>query len=164
MIFRRVESDDDEQTLLEVRLQPAEMRFLRKVPKKLKDLFLQPDRSPAVIDRLFPPTYDDADAEEEHRRLLGETLIERRKEGLECFTAILDRANNGRLVASTAEINLLLQVLNDYRLMLGVEMNLTDNDWSSDARLFFRHPRKFAEMAFASALQEEMIRGCSDET
>ncbi|HGY90834.1 MAG TPA: DUF2017 family protein [Planctomycetes bacterium] len=164
MIFRRVESDDDREALLEVTLEAAEMRFLRKVPKKLKDIFLHPDRSPAVIDRLFPPTYDDPETEKEHRRLLGETLLERRKEGLECFSQILDRADGGRLTASVAEINLLLQVLNDYRLMLGVEMNLTDNDWSSDARVFFRHPRKFAEMAFASALQEEIIRGCSEDT
>ncbi len=164
MNIRRLESSEDQEALLEVTLQAAESRFLRKVPKKLKELFTAPDRSPAVIARLFPPTYDDDAAEEEHRRLLGETLIERRKEGLACYAAILDRGKDGSFVASIAEINLLLQVLNDYRLMLGVEMNLQDNDWSSDARLFFRHPRKFAEMAFASALQEEMIRGCSEDT
>ena len=44
MILRRLESDDDQQVLLDVTLQAAEMRFLRKVPKKLKDIFLHPDR------------------------------------------------------------------------------------------------------------------------
>ncbi|MAG56386.1 MAG: hypothetical protein CMJ83_08860 [Planctomycetes bacterium] len=113
-------------------LDVGERAVLQGLPERLETLLLHPDRSPKVIDRLFPPAHHDPDREREHRELIGSTLFEERRESLKAFAATLAIPPDGPLVTldvDLATINLWLHVVNDFRLLLATELGIEDNDY-----------------------------------
>ena len=152
--------------LLELELQDLEIELMAAIPRQLRDVLLDPDRAPKVIDRLFPPTHRNPAEEEEHRRLLGSSLLHQRLEVLERFEQRLregeDAEDGTRLRLSAGDVDLFLQVVNDMRLLLGVELNVCDNDWFERGPQTSAQEVQFQFLAFLSALQESLLQAMQD--
>ncbi|MCA9322903.1 MAG: DUF2017 family protein [Planctomycetes bacterium] len=133
------------------------------LPDRLRELLIHPERSPQVIDRLFPRTHETEVDEREHRRLLGESLLERRRDQVEAYAELIAaaeplRLQRGlRLLLPRASIDLFMRVTNDYRLLLATEMGIEDNEWQLDASLFQDRQREFVELVWLSGIQEILL-------
>ena len=102
-----------------VRLEPEERDLLRRLAAELEHLVESQD---AVVSRLFPPAYrDDPRAEEEYRRLVGDSLASGRLETLRLLrtTAHADRLTD-------ADADAWCSALNDLRLVLGERLGVTE--------------------------------------
>lgn len=159
---RRLTSEDPQDPRYLVRLEPPELELLKETPGRLKSLLTDPERSPRIIDRLFPPAHkDDAHEEAEHRRLVGETLMEERLESLEAFEKTLDRARNParrpEVELSEGELHLWIHVTNDVRVMLGTELDIQDNDWYLTGPARPEDLPSFVLLVFLSDIQERLI-------
>ena len=142
-----------------------EYLLLKSLPAKLREVLLDPEGSKKIIDRLFPPTHrDDPEEEAEHRRLLGESLYERRLDHVRRFQEIIarmpDESGLFQIELTLAEADLWLHVINDVRLLLGTDLNIQENDW-------FEQPRegdetlKIQMLAALSGIQEVMLGALS---
>src|SRR5690348_13286490 len=100
-----------------LQLPPLEAKLVSSLPQQLSDLLNTPGGNRRVIDRLFPPVYADAAEEAEHRQLLGDSLLEARRELLSAVRAQLaasPRDKKGlRLEFDEAGMDLWLRFLND---------------------------------------------------
>jgi len=115
-------------------LPPLEARLVAGLPAQIERLLTHPDENRRVVARLFPPSYADAAEELEHRRLLGESLLESRRELLAAVRLQLAAASRDvaglRLVLDDAGVDGWLRFVNDVRLVLatdiGVDRSLSD--------------------------------------
>jgi hypothetical protein len=112
-------------------LPPAEFALLASLPDQLAKLLANPDQNRRVIDRLFPASYADAAQEQEHRALLGASLLENRKELVQGVRALFAAGQRGqrelRLVLGEGSSDLLLRFLNDMRLVLATDLGIDRN-------------------------------------
>jgi hypothetical protein len=147
-----------------LQLETIEMKLLKSLRERLRELLLDPQRAPKVIDRLFPTSHlHDVIAEAEHRRLMGETMFERRLAALDDFDETLKRADRRRRLELTApEADLWLHVLNDLRLVIGTELDIRDNDWRARQPSSRAEAQSYAFLVVITALQETMLQalGC----
>jgi hypothetical protein len=142
-----------------LQLEAMEMKLLLSLRQRLRQLLLDPNRAPKVIDRLFPTSHlRDAKAEAEHRRLVGETMFERRLQALELFDQTLKRADrHRRLELSASEADLWLHVLNDIRLVLGTELDIRDNDWRAHPVRNREEVQSYQTLVAITVLQESIL-------
>ncbi|MFO0982848.1 MAG: DUF2017 family protein [Planctomycetota bacterium] len=151
-----------EEQRLWLRLVPVELELLRSLPTRLRDILLNPERAPAVLDRLFPPTHtDDAESEAEHRRLLGQTLLECRLDTIKGFEQTLARVRRRiafpEIQLSLPEVDLWLHVINDVRLLLGTQLDIKDNDWRRQPLAADADVESYCVLVALSTLQEVML-------
>lgn len=105
-----------------VTLEPDDLDLLRQIPEFLMGLG-GPDQDPAAA-RLRVPVYlDDPVASGEWWRLMGEELDQSRVADRSAFGLILEAASAGT-VASIAEAEAFLRVLNEARLALGARLGV----------------------------------------
>ena len=153
-------------TRLRISLARAELEALRLVPRRLEEILAHPDRGRSLIQRLFPVTHpDDPELEAEHRALLGDSLLRERQENLAGFQATLDRTvkrpMGHRLELTAMEADLWLHVLNDLRLLLGVELGISSNSWWEEGPGSSADEDDFHFLGFLSVVQEELLRALS---
>lgn len=151
-----------EERRVAVRLSAIERRVLAALPARLRELLLDPATSPRVVDRLFPPAHRDDPAEEAaHRRLIGTSLFEERRQALEEFEKTLTRREGSPIRPavrlSAAEHRLWLHVINDFRLLLATELDIQDNEWSRRGPKSAEDAGSFQLLLFLSALQEMLL-------
>lgn len=124
-----------EEGRIRIEFHPYEAMVLENVPQHLEQVLTDPDAHGRIIDRLFPPTFrNDPEAEAEHRRLLGETMLERRREDLAAFSATLARLEDHGteeepmegIELEPPEVALWLRMLNDLRLLLATELGIEE--------------------------------------
>lgn len=117
-----------------VRLAIRERQLLSSLPDQLRPI-VGGDEDPAgVRGRLFPPAYDDTDAEAEYRGLVGDSLVEERLEKLETFARTLasgeERRQRWTLDLSAEDADAWLSALNDARLALAAIVGIEhESDW-----------------------------------
>ena len=105
-----------------VTLEPDDLDLLRQLPEFL-DRLGDPGEDPAAT-RLQVPVYlDDPDASEEWWRLMSGELGQSRAADRSAFAFILEAATAGT-VASIAEAEAFLRVLNEARLALGARLGV----------------------------------------
>lgn len=105
-----------------VTLEPDDLDLLRQLPEFLAELG-EPDEDPAAS-RLQVPVYlDDPEASQEWWRLMGGELDQSRAADRSAFAFILEAATAGT-VASTAEAEAFLRVLNEARLALAARLRV----------------------------------------
>ena len=141
--------------------------ILKTLPDRLRKLLKDPDFSDRVIQRLFPIAYSDKLKEKEYRRLLGDDLVQRKLESVDLF----DRSLAGAKVCeegvdvdiSPEEFEYWLGFVNDVRLMLGIELDIRDDNWG--VRFDPEHPRvdDLILLHFLSWLEEELLRASDFE-
>lgn len=145
-----------------VELEDFELELLRTLPEEVRQLLHTEDRDDPAFSRLFPACVpDDADADDEVRRLIHDDVLRERLDGLDEVADILDRAEphrgRHRVDLDEEETALLLGVLNDVRLTLGSRVgieHLEREDLDDD------HPAMpaLAVMDHLAWMQESLIR------
>ena len=146
---RRIERTRD--GTFRLRLPPDERDLLRTLPVQLRSLLDEAPEDPS-LERLFPPAYDDAESEDEYRRLMRDELLDGRRRALEVVEETVER---DRLTAEEAEA--WLTALNDLRLVLGTRLDVRDDELLE--RLNPADPRAPALglYAYLSWLQEQLV-------
>jgi hypothetical protein len=150
---RRIERTADGD--LRLRLSRSERGILRSLREELQ-LLLEDDPDDPDLRRLFPPAYGDAEEEAEYRRLVGDELLEGRRQALETLRATVDR---DRLTPDEAQA--WLTALNDVRLVLGTRLGVTEETFLAGVRLRDPRARELAVYAYLSWLQEQLVEELS---
>jgi hypothetical protein len=107
-----------------VRLRDDERELLASLPLQLKELVDGAPDDP-WLRRLFPPAYhqrEDAEKQQEWHRLMGEDLLDRRRQQLDVLasTAMADELSEEEVLGWS-------QALNDLRLYLGTRLDVTED-------------------------------------
>ncbi len=146
---------------LAVRLPHAEGIVLMTLPFRLKRLLEDEKFNKRVIDRLFPRTYEDEDEELEYRKLMGEDLLSRKKGAIEFFEKTFARRKTHpwgiEIDLKPEEVDPWISLLNDMRLYLGTELDITDNDWSADNDLQSCDEENVVLLHFLTYLQQAVL-------
>lgn len=148
---------------IQLELGDDEFHFLQALPTRLREVLLDPESAPRVIDRLFPPAHEDAMEDAEHRRLLGRSLYHERLEALERYESSFQGAELDpltdfhELTLGAAELDVWLHVLNDLRLLIATELDIRDNDWFEQGPRNSEDAIRFQLLASLSAVQEILL-------
>jgi hypothetical protein len=147
-VSRRIRRDGSDGYRLQL---PAEEReVLRGLTAQLREL-LQTTSDPS-LERLFPPAYDDTDADDEYGELVRGGLLEEKLAALDIVEQTVDA---DRL--DEAQLHAWLGALESLRLVLGTQLDVTEATHTQE--LDPDDPRAFAlELyGYLSWLQEEAV-------
>ena len=135
----------------------SERAVLRGLPAQLRSLLAEEPDDPS-LERLFPPAYDDAEDEDEYRRLMHDELLDGRRRALAVVEETVDRE---RLSAEEAQS--WLTALNDLRLVLGTRLGVTEDMLLE--RIDPRDPQApdVALYVYLSWLQEQLVDALEPE-
>lgn len=134
---------------LRLRLPMEERLVLRGVAARTRERLRDDD---PALRRLFPPAYDDAELESEYRELTRGQLTSEREQALELLEATVDNTD-----LSPEEADSWLRALNDVRLVLGTELDVTEDlDWDALAPDDARLPG-LSLYAYVSWIQEQLV-------
>jgi hypothetical protein len=159
--FRRVGRDR-----VRVRLGHDEVTVLRGLPEQLRAVLTEPADDP-VNRRLFPPAYlepDDAERDDEYRRLMHDDLVQAKLANLEVVTGTLARGTptmrRWTVDLTVEEATAWLGVLNDLRLALGVRLEITED---FDGQVDDADPRAPAMhlLSYLGWLEEHLLEALS---
>ena len=128
---------------------------MQSLPGQLRALLEDPDSDPSVT-RLFPPAYaDDAVRDAEYQVLMGDELLDRRRSQIDLLEATVDREE-----LSEGELASWMRCLNDVRLVLGTQLDVSEDMTSIDAE----DPQApaFALYGYLSWLLEQIVDAMSD--
>jgi len=123
------EADGERRWVLQ--LPPAEAALLTALPEQLARLLASPDRNRKLIARLFPASYADPAQEQEHRALLGASLLDSRRELLADVRMLLASGTRNRkglrVTLGPASADQFLRFVNDMRLVLATDLGIEKN-------------------------------------
>jgi hypothetical protein len=151
---------------LELSLGPEERDLLASLPDQLRALYeAGADDADPVRGRLFPRAYLDPtaeDAEREWRELVHPELVRERLASLDRLVAALaaerdERKGNVVIALDGDAVGALLSVLNDARLALGTQLEVTDDLDYSDIDPNDRRAPGFAAYGWLTYLEGELI-------
>ena len=131
-------------------LDPHEREFLAGLPGQLRELLETDDPS---LHRLFPAAYhQDPERDEEFRRLMRDDLLTTHRESAE----LLERTAQSDTL-SLEELNIWMNAVNNLRLVLGTQLDVTEGMDLDD--MDEQDPRlpKFAVYGWLSMLLEQII-------
>jgi hypothetical protein len=135
-----------------LRLPAAERDMIRSVPGELRDL-LGDDLDAADLRRLFPPAYqDDAERQEEYRRLTIDDLAERRREALRVVEETVDADH-----LTEEQLTAWLGVVNDVRLVLGTRLDVTEDSYLRPLPQDDPRFAQFALFSYMGFLEENIV-------
>jgi hypothetical protein len=135
-----------------LRLSDAERALLRDLPQQLLAALAAVPDDPSLR-RLRPAAYeDDADAEDEYRRLTAEGLAESRSDALR---TVADTAGRDRLTAD--ELDAWLRALTDLRLVLGTRLDVTEDTYAQEIDPRDPQAYELSVFAYLSWLQEAAV-------
>ncbi len=107
---------------IRLRLSPGERELLGDLAAELGERLENGADAPDLV-RLFPPAHaDDPRAELDYRRLVGDELLDGRREALR---VLADTAGRGELTEE--ELDAWLRALNDLRLVLGTRLDVGED-------------------------------------
>lgn len=119
-----------------VRLPVPALEFLHRLPGKLRAILQDPDFAETVVRRLFPVAYRNPQQESEYRKLLGDDLLRRKLEAIDVFESTLKASRVHRreatITIAARDFPACLGVVNDMRLVLGVELDIRDETWGRE--------------------------------
>jgi hypothetical protein len=129
-----------------LRLSSGEREVLRTLPAQLSELLDQDDPN---LRRLFPPAFeDDPKRNAEYQRLMREDLVERHRHALDTMARTVDATE-----LSEEELTAWLGSLNDFRLVLGTTLGVTEEDMASeDPEHALYHYLSYLEESVVTAL------------
>jgi hypothetical protein len=139
---------------IRLRLPREERDLLRRLPGELLGLIEDDPRDPGLR-RLFPPAHeDDPEAEAGYRRLVGESLLDGRREALQT----LERTSDADVLREE-DLGAWLTALNDLRLVLGTRLGIDESFTEVDPD----DPRApgLGLYAYLSWLQEQAVEAAA---
>jgi hypothetical protein len=106
-----------------LQLDPRERELIRQLLGELREL-LALDQADPRVRRLYPSAYaDDADKEDEYRRLTQDELRQGRLESIDLVEASVEAER-----LSPEQLNAWMQAVNSLRLVLGTMLDITDDE------------------------------------
>ncbi|MBV9933621.1 MAG: DUF2017 family protein [Actinobacteria bacterium] len=138
----------------QLRLPLEERDLLRSLPGQLRELLGTDDPS---LHRLFPPAYkDDAEHEDEYRRLMGGDLEDRHRQALTVMEETIDaeRLDEDQLTGW-------LGALNQLRLVLGTRLDVTEDMYEREMDPDDPRAPAFALYGYLGWLQEQAVAALS---
>jgi hypothetical protein len=154
----RRERDDS----LTVRLPLGEALILKELPARLETLLDDPDFTDRTVARLFPPAYADEKKEAEYRRLVGADIRQRKLDCVRAFEGSLRRCKakltGVEIRVRPEEFELWLGFVNDMRILLGTELDITEDGWEKDFHPDHPRANDLALLHYLSWLEEELLR------
>jgi hypothetical protein len=129
-----------------LRLSAGERDVLRTLPRQLSELLGEDSPS---LRRLFPPAFeDDPKRNAEYHRLMREDLVERHRHALDTMARTVDSTE-----LTEEELTAWLGSLNDFRLVLGTTLDVTEEDvGSEDPEHALYHYLSYLEESVVTAL------------
>ena len=144
-----------------VTMPPPALEFLHRLPGKLRSVLRNPDFGDSAVRRLFPVAYKDPRREEEYRRLLADDLTRRKLEALDVFEEILTSCDldprQASLTIAGKHFHACLGVINDMRLVLGVELDIREEIWEKELDPGDPRGEKLLLLHFLSFLEESLL-------
>ncbi len=105
---------------------------LQELPEFLNQVLTSPTKS-KLLERLFPPAYEDSECEAEYRGLLAEDLVSSKREAMSAYENVLEASEidlpNAVLTIPSESFDLFLSFINDVRVLLGIELDITQEGW-----------------------------------
>jgi uncharacterized protein DUF2017 len=132
-----------------LRLTRRERALLRSLAAELRAR-LDEDAGDPALRRLFPPAYEDAEAQSEYSRLTGDDLLAGRREALRLLEDAPDRLDEPQLYTW-------LRGLNDLRLVLGTRLDVTEDTFDEGIDVTKPRGRDLAVYAYLSWLEEQAV-------
>jgi Domain of unknown function (DUF2017) len=132
-----------------LRLSRPERELLRALPAELERLLDEPENPD--LRRLFPPAYDESEAQQEYAQLVGADLLDGRRRAL---ATIRETAGRSRLTPEEAET--WLTGLNALRLVLGTRLDVQEGQPPS-VDPTDPYARDAAVYLYLSYLQEQLV-------
>ena len=140
-----------------LRLSDAERQLLRELPAQLLALLTADPEDPSLR-RLRPTAYeDDAEAEDEFRRLMDGELLESRREAL---LVLVDTAARDRLTAE--ELDAWLRALTDLRLAVGTRLDVTEDTYAREIDPRDPQAYELSVFAYLSWLQDAAVEAAME--
>lgn len=154
MVGRRIQRD--RKGGYRLKLPREERELLASLPSQLREVLRDGADDPALR-RLFPPAYtDDADADDEYRRLMREELLDGKLAALRIVeeTAYAERLDAGELEAW-------LGALESLRLYLGTILDVTEESYDAPPHADDPDAPMMALYGYLSWLQEQAVEALS---
>jgi Domain of unknown function (DUF2017) len=149
-----------------LQLPPLEARLIAGLPDKLQALLTNPGQNRRVVDRLFPPGYRDESEAAEHRHLLGETLLDARREMLTAVRALLAAGKASpqglQLALDEPAVDALLRCVNDARLIIATDLDIRSN--LGDVQVPPGHPdaARYSLLVYLGGLEQLLLEAVSE--
>jgi hypothetical protein len=142
---------------IELRLSRDERALLLGLAADLRES-LDGEAGDASLRRLFPPAYDEEQDERSYRELMGNELLDGRRQALELLARTADQEH-----LSAREADAWLRALNDLRLVLGTRLDVQEDTFLDE--LWPNDPRapELAVYGYLSWLQEQLVEALSSE-
>lgn len=144
-----------------IRMPVPALEFLHRLPARLRAILEEPDFRDSAVRRLFPIAYKDPQQESEYRKLLGDDLLQRKLEAIDVFESTLKRSRVDRREATIAiaarDFPSCLGVVNDMRLVLGVELDIRDETWGREIDPGDPRGEKLLLLHFLSFFEEALL-------
>ena len=160
--LRALGRDADGEPVYELVLPEVEATLLASLPQQLETLLRDPEGNRRIVERLFPATYDDPADEREHRRLLGATLWEERRERTRYVARGLEGARTAGadtiVRLSGPEADLWLRFVNDVRLVLATDLGIEDDVHEERQRAEAVDQPRFLVLDYLGYLEMLLIR------
>ena len=140
----------------ELKLPKEERRILRSLPEQMRTLIREGDASTY---RLFPPAYGDDDAaEREYRRMVGNDLLEHHLDALRVLEETLDAKR-----VDADQLTSWLTALNEVRLVLGTQLDVTEELYDRDVEDADPRAPLFALYFYLGWLQEQVVEALATD-
>ena len=141
---------------VKLRLDAGEPAVLLSLLEELRTVVAADDADDAVVQRLFPAAYEDADAADEFRELTETSLRTERTGRIERCEAEI-ASGSGTIDLADEAGDRWLRVLNDLRLALGTRIGVTE-DWGHDVDP--DDPAQFPQAAYLwlTGAQDALVR------
>ncbi len=108
-----------------------EAQIVSDLPDRLESVLTDPDLNGAVIDRLFPACYTDEAEERENRQLLGDALLDQRREMLDEVRHALGAARctdeGSEVRIPRRQLDVWMRFVNDARMILATDLGIVEN-------------------------------------
>ena len=138
----------------QLRLPPEERELLRDLPAQLRELLGTDDPS---LKRLFPPAYkDDPKLEAEYRHYMAEDLLAAHHRSLDTMEATIDAET-----LDEDQVAAWLGALNDLRLVLGTNLDVTEDMYEQEMEPDDPRAPAFAVYTYLGWLQEQVVEALS---
>ncbi len=144
---RRIERDTSGGYRLRL---PAEERdVLRGLPAQLRELLATSDPS---LERLFPPAYDDSEADDEYGELVRGELLDGKLAALGIVEQTVDATH-----LTEAQLEGWLGALESLRLVLGTQLDVSEASYDQELDPADPHAPALALYGYLSWLQEQAV-------
>lgn len=145
-----------------VQLPMPVLLHLKLLPERLREVVENRDFTDEIVRRLFPTAYRDNAKETEYRKLLGEDLVDRKLESIRIFEEVIAAStiqlDQAAITIPADRFETWLCLLNDFRLLLGTELDIKEDLWREDFDENDPRAEKFFLLHFLSVLEEHLLR------